>query len=116
MKTIELLTKIANSEEVPKEFIFYEKENCTFDGRTIRDNRGNFYFPGTGIDLKNFLNYEIKEEEKKIDGIETFKEYCSKIGERFDISDYIDTYLDTISIKINQLVDAVSKLQGSDKE
>ena len=123
MKVIDLLNKIANNEEVPKEIMYkthywkYNKERNDY-----RDEDNDFVFSCSNYDIVGMLNYEIEIIEEKPKKIEELKSTISyyftyedeRLTEDFSgISKHLITNID----KINELTKAVNYLleKESDK-
>ena len=124
MKVIDLLNKIANGEEVPKEFKYrgktYEavkKDKFTVykddSGYTIKDMFKIFY-------LEACLNDEVEiiEEDKEIEEIEIhyhsdLEEYVASTltNNNWYIETFDSKYDEMIMYKINELIRALNELK-----
>ena len=95
MKVIELLTKIANGEEIPEKFKFagqiFEKQ-----GSYIQDEDGDSIFASMFTDFSNINDeVEVIEEDKKIEKLEM------KFG--ISVADCVD--------KINEIIDKINSME-----
>lgn len=94
MKVIELLNKIANGEEVPKEIKYRDAEY-------IFNSDIGYYIPDLGEQLftKLFINDEVEiiEEDKKIEKIH-WKSCADNLKE-------VNGNIDELSKKINEIID-----------
>lgn len=121
IKIIELLNRIANGEEVPKKFVFYNK---IFELQVNETSPKNYYYMEEGgnytfktyiSDLETHLlnrEVEIIEEDKTIKELKT--EYKEKERYIYGISGnkYSMRVIDCIfSRKINELVKEINKLK-----
>lgn len=132
IKVIDLLNKIANGEEVPikikvdKKIYIYDKLEYFYK---MRDTGDDLLQLCTVYSSDIFMNMEVEiiEDKQEIDiqniGELTYK--GEKVGygstEQFtdDIDDYcsaINSVLDAIGLKTNQLVQAVKQLDNKLKE
>ena len=109
MKVIELLTKIANDEEVPKK-IKYEGRIWEYDA-SVQDYMDadivQYLFAKMfGMETERVLNCEVEiiEEDKKIEKIEM----CTGGIMSFDSVENITTELKN---KINELIDEINNLK-----
>ena len=107
IKIIDLFNKIANNEEVPKKIryfcqIYEYSENMKFYYQNGFSMYRDFFTEG------NCLNDEVEiiEEDKKI-------EKLSIICDGFNDS-YYDTCLVKIAQKVDEIIDAVNKLEESE--
>ena len=107
MKVIDLLNKIANSEEVPKKIQIYsdifvfDNSNCVYEHEETRTNLLSIY-------NGNILNYEARiiEEEKKIENLDIYN--CFKVM-GIDKTGRLDENFTDISNKINEIIDYINK-------
>lgn len=114
MRVIDLLNKIANGEEVPKN-IKYKNETLTFDkeiNNYIYDSGKDEYWTDYFIIHLN-LNDEVEiiEEDKEIEEVDVMFP-CDKF--KGDVDGFIPIYnsnLGTIKRKLNELIKAVNELK-----
>ena len=113
MKIIDLLNKIANGEEVPKEIMFKGKKYKYKDGIDYENENGTYLLSVECVDI-NFLidEVEILEEEKKIpEKLETYKEvndedyFANLLKVSKDGECEIDEAISIIFDKINAIID-----------
>ena len=111
MKVIDLLNKIANNEEVPKE-IRFKGELCSFDNEDkdyYCEEYGNiiWYLVDTSNNMNEVLDTELDIIEEKPVSLKPFKEYISDL----EISSYspeLNEYIHQMSLKINYLLEKES--------
>ena len=117
IKIIDLLNKIANGEEVPKEIVYntrifrYNEYNKCYIWHC---NRDEFYL-STYYRIEQILNDEVEiiEEDKKITKIEKL----NNVGNSKDIGEFKDKQQlnnHILKNKINELIDVINNLKGSD--
>ena len=112
MKVIDLLNKIANGEEVPKEIILNDN---VFIYDETDDNEVNRYRTMTDDFLidEGYLNDEVEviEEDKKIENIkELNSDYCDK-QKTYDFLKNEEIVLDILTLKhkINEIIDKINE-------
>lgn len=108
IKTIDLLFKIANNEDVPKKIKFEDKiwkYNSSVQDYMNEDNNEYLFANIFGMETEIALNREVEiiEEEKKI-------EHCISFVEFISDNSYSDAYEEYLTVKIDKLIDEVNKL------
>ena len=113
MKVIDLLSKIANGEEVPKLKLEHSNDNDIGYELYMKVGKTNEY------DFYKCLNEEIEiiEEDKKIEKIDFCEENTfSNMKECTHLSPkerrLLDSNFKELGNKINELIDEVNKLKG----
>lgn len=117
MKVIDLLNKIANGEEVPKE-IKYDTMNYYFRNYDYKEVHGELIDEQTSfIERINFyrLNDEIKiiEEEKEIEELNLMFPICNDI-KNAELGGFASIYksnLINIKYKIDEIIDELNKIK-----
>ena len=116
IKVIDLLVKIANSEEIPKK-IMYDNVIYTYDGyHTYYDDKGNILWSDYNFLILND-EVEIIEESKKIEMLEpvrgsdltdlTNKDIVLKNTALIELC----RTLNNMNNKINELIDEINNLK-----
>lgn len=108
IKTIDLLFKIANNEDVPKKIKFEDKiwkYNSSVQDYMNEDNNEYLFANIFGMETEIVLNREVEiiEEEKKI-------EHCISFDEFISDNSYSGAYEEYLTVKIDKLIDEVNKL------
>lgn len=123
MKIIDLLNKIANGEEVPRQVDYYDI-TYTYNGDCYVSNEGELLLDHIE-ELTRCLNEEIEiiEEDKKIEKIEMDYLYKNFEGNKINIYERLDKnfveierVLEIVTNTINELIDEVNKLKGDKNE
>ena len=112
MKVIDLLNKIANGEEVPRQVDYYDI-TYTYNGDCYVSNEGELLLDDIE-ELTRCLNEEIEiiEEDKKIEKID-LRGYYNDYSQ--DIEEYCAGET-TLAIKINEIIDKLNKLKGDNDD
>ena len=111
MKVIELLTKIANGEEVPKE-IKYDTMNYVFRHYDYKEVHGELIDEQSSwlekIDFYK-LNEEVEiiEEDKKIEKIDMFDYFTGYDFDNtsIDLRKHLEVNFQILNDKINEIID-----------
>lgn len=114
MKIIELLNKIANNEEVPKEIMF-RGEMCSFDNED-KDYYCQEYgyivwhLIDNGCNMYDVLDTELDIIEEKPISLKPFKNYLEDTSDlpQIDKDNRIIEYIHQMSLKINYLLEKES--------
>ena len=111
MKVIDLLNKIANNEEVPKE-IRFKGELCSFDNEDKDYYCREYgyivwYLIDNGNAMNKVLDTELDIIEEKPISLKPFKEYISDLEISLD-SPELNEYIHQMSLKINYLLEKES--------
>ena len=116
MKVIDLLNKIANGEEVPKEIVYntrifrYNEYNKCY----IWNCNGDEFYLSTYYRLESILNDEVEiiEEDKEIEELPKYADVNEKTGLACGWSFQEEKLKD----KINELIKEVNKLKKEGKQ
>lgn len=110
MKVIDLLNKIANSEEVPKKVKYktyyweYKEEE-----KDYKDNEGDYVFSCSNYDIPEMLNNEVEilddREDKDIPLIPDDELIILKQSKTINMQYAIDFNFKVLKEKINQVVE-----------
>lgn len=110
IKIIDLLNKIANGEEVPKE-IKFDGELCSFDNEDkdyYCEQYGNivWYLVDTRNNMSEVLDTEVEiiEEDKKIEKLITLSGYDSSSMQRHYVK------INEVCNKINEIIDRLNEM------
>ena len=119
IKVIELLNKIANGEEVPKQ-VKWLSDIQTFD-TTVKDYVGNgaFLFQDNIMNFESvydFLNLELEivEDKPKVLSKLSYQQIGSWNLEQHNYIEYaraVDTQIQQLGSKLNKVIDKLNKLE-----
>lgn len=121
MKVIDLLNKIANNEEIPKQ-VKYKNYYWKYieEAKDYKDNEDDYVFSCSNYDIPEMLDNEVEiiEEDKEIKKI---KQYYDKDLDEYVVETYINginykeiyksRYDEMMIKKISELIDEVNKLK-----
>lgn len=116
IKVIDLLTKIANGEEVPKKIKFNDEEYTLGYGNTYEDKNGNFLLGGRYNNLILNDEVEIIKEEKEIEKINIISDTLIAFDDKYqdiNIGGCTPTQI-AFATKINEIIDVINDMR--DKE
>lgn len=117
MKIIDLLNKVANGEEVPKEIYFcgriYELDaynHYMYEKYGLYEDLLDFTL---NVDLDEFLNDEVKiiEEEKEIEKLRIQRTWQDEFRNEPLLRYIYKEDMEDIENKINELIDEIKKLK-----